>query len=291
MIAAPGSPLAPRPLGKTGLTVPALCVGCAPLGNMPATFGTGVSDEQAQATLDAVLRSPLTFLDTAAIYGEGTSELRIGRALRAAGGVPPGVIVATKADREPHTGDFSGPQIQRSVEDSLARLGLNHLPLVYLHDAEHTTFANVMGPGGPLAVLRDYQRQGVIGAIGMASGPVALTLEYLATGMFDVVLTHNRYTLLNRAAAPLLDAAQRAGVALVNAAPYNSGILAAGPGSAARYIYATVPPEVRARVEQLRRSRCPSFRLPPLHRLLRRRLWLRRHQPRPHRVRQGLHVG
>src|SRR4029453_7747875 len=114
-----------RPLGTTGLLVPSLCVGCAPLGDMPETFAYGVGEEQALATIRAGLDSPFSFLDTAASYGDGESERRIGVVLRERGGAPPGSVIATKSDRDLRSGEFTGDQMVRSVERSLRLLGLN----------------------------------------------------------------------------------------------------------------------------------------------------------------------
>jgi Predicted oxidoreductases (related to aryl-alcohol dehydrogenases) len=147
--ASPTLPL--RPLGQTGFQVTPICIGCAPLGNMPETFAYSVAEDQAIATLTEAFRSPINFLDTAAAYGDGESERRIGIVLRNLGGLPPGFVLATKADRDLTTGDFSGDQIRRSVERSLTLLGLDRVQFVYIHDPEHTTFENVMGKGGPPA--------------------------------------------------------------------------------------------------------------------------------------------
>jgi D-threo-aldose 1-dehydrogenase len=239
-----------RELGRTGLRVTPVCVGCAPLGDMPATFAYGVPEERALATLRAALRGPINFLDTAASYGDGESERRIGVVLREIGGVPPGVVLATKADRDLQTGDFSGAQMRRSVERSLRLLGLERLPLVYLHDPEHTTFEAAMAPGGPLDALRRCQEEGLIEHLGVAGGPIDLMVRYIETGAFAAVITHNRYTLLNRAAAPLLDRAAELGLAALNAAPYGSGILAKGPDAYPRYAYREASPRL---VEQARR--------------------------------------
>src|SRR5215218_11003461 len=126
-----------RPLGGTGLSVSPICVGCAPLGNMPETFEYSVSEQRAFDTLRAVFESPLNFLDTAASYGDGESARRIGELLEEIGGLPEGYILASKTDRDLHTGDFSGEQMRRSVERSLRLLGMDRLQLVYLHDPEH----------------------------------------------------------------------------------------------------------------------------------------------------------
>ena len=66
-----GDPLARRPFGPTGLEVSPLCLGCAPLGDMPRTFTYSVPEERALATIRALLDSPINFLDTAASYGDG----------------------------------------------------------------------------------------------------------------------------------------------------------------------------------------------------------------------------
>jgi D-threo-aldose 1-dehydrogenase len=239
-----------RPFGQTGFQVTPLCVGGAPLGDMPETFAYGAPEARALATLRVAFASPINFLDTAAAYGDGESERRIGIVLRELGGLPTGFVLATKADRDLKTGDFSGDQIKRSVEGSLRRLGLDRLQYVYIHDPEHTTFENVMGPGGALEVLQRFRNQGVIQHIGMSGGPINMLIRYLESGAFSAVETHNRYTLLNRSAEPLLDVAQRLGVAVVNAAPYGSGMLAKGPDAYARYAYQEAPPLL---VERTRR--------------------------------------
>src|ERR671932_1159077 len=149
------SPLPKRRLGSTGLMVHPLCIGCAELGDMPETFAYSVPEEQALAALRAFFDGPINFLDTAASYGDGESERRIGLVLRERGGLPPGFVLATKADRNLRTGDFSGDQMRRSVERSLRLLGLDHLQVVYLHDPEFATqsFEDINAPGGAVEAL------------------------------------------------------------------------------------------------------------------------------------------
>jgi D-threo-aldose 1-dehydrogenase len=248
-------------LGSTGLSVSPLCIGCAPLGDMPETFGYGVEEERAMRTLEAVLESPINFLDTAASYGDGESERRIGEVLKGRGGLPDGVVLATKADRDLQTGDFSGEQMRRSVERSLRLLGLDRLQLVYLHDPEHESFERLTAPGGAVEVLRDLVDEGVIEHLGVAGGPIDLEIRYVETGLFEAVITHNRYTLVNRNAEPLLDLAAERGVALLNAAPYGSGILAKGPDAYARYEYSEAPAEMVDRVRAMQKA-CEEFGVP-----------------------------
>jgi D-threo-aldose 1-dehydrogenase len=250
-----------RSFGKTPIRVTPLCIGCAPLGNMPDSFAYEVAEEQALATLRACFQSPINFLDTAAMYGDGESERRIGLVLSELGGVPPGYIVATKADRDMKTGDFSGEQIKRSIERSIKLLGMDYLPIVYLHDPEHARFEDIMAPGGATEVLLKFKEQGVIGHVGMAGGPVDLMIRYVETGAFEAVITHNRYTLLNRSAEPLLDLGVRMGIAVLNAAPYGSGILAKGPDAYPRYAYQSADAEVVERVRKMN-ALCERFNVP-----------------------------
>lgn len=251
-----------RPFGETGLHVTPLCLGCAPLASMPGQFYP-VSEEQALDVLRATFNSPIRFLDTAAAYGDGESERRIGLALREIGGLPPGYVLATKADRDFKTGDFSGEQTKRSVERSLRLLGVDRLQIVHVHDPEYatTTFEEMMAPGGAVETLQQYKREGVIGAIGIAGGPIDLMIRYVETGAFDAVLTHNRYTLLNREANPLLDLATSRGMAALNAAPYGGGMLAKGPDQWSRYMYQEAPPELVERARQMDRI-CQQYDVP-----------------------------
>ena len=250
-----------RPFGQTGLSVPPIGVGCAPLGDMPEAFGYGVPEEQALATVRATLASPIPYLDTAALYGDGESERRIGLVLRELGGLPKGAVLQTKAGRDPKTNDFSGETVKRRFERSLQLLGLDRIEIVYLHDPEHTPFAQAMGPGGPVEVLRRYQEQGVIGQLGVAGGPIGLEIRYVETGIFSAVITHNRYTLVNRTAEPLLDVAAARGLAVLNAAPYGSGVLVKGVETYARYAYQDADP---AMVDRIRRiaDACHRYDVP-----------------------------
>jgi D-threo-aldose 1-dehydrogenase len=229
-----------RPLGATGLSVTALCVGTSPLANMPHLYGYEVSEERAVATIEAALDNPaVNFIDTSNGYGEdGSAERRVGTALRGRGGLPTGMVLATKVDPDPRTGEFSGPRVRASLEESLQRLGLDQIQLLHLHDPERITFAEATAAGGPVEALADLKRQGLVAHLGVAGGPVALMQKYLDTGVFEVVLTHNRYTLLDRSAEPLFRAAHNSGIGVLNAAPYGGGMLAKGPAAQAKYAYA-----------------------------------------------------
>jgi D-threo-aldose 1-dehydrogenase len=254
-------PLALRLLGSTGLQVTPICIGSAPLGSMPETFAYAVPEERALATLHAFFASPFNFLDTAASYGDGESERRIGIVLGELGGLQPGFVLATKADRDMQTGIFTGAQMQRSVERSLRLLGLQQLQIVYLHDPEHISFEEAMQPGGPVEVLQQCREEGLIAHLGVAGGPIDMMIRFVETGLFEAVISHNRFTLLNREAESLWEVCTRRGVAALNAAPYGSGILAKGPGAYPRYMYNQASPDLLRRAWQMEEA-CERHGLP-----------------------------
>ena len=240
-----------RPLGKTGLMADPLCVGTGPLASLPHAFGYEVGREQALNTLRAVFAGPIRFLDTSNNYGDGRSEEYIGIVLREIGGLPADFLISTKADRDMKTGDFSGERMRRSVEESQRRLGMERFPLFFLHDPENAPFEYITAPGGALETLVKLRDEGVIEHLGVAGGPVDLLMRYVETGAFEAVLTHNRYNLLNREAEPLIQMAFERGLAILNAAPYGSGILAKGPSVFPRFTYRPASPEVLERARQL----------------------------------------
>ncbi len=235
-----------RTLGTTGLTVSELCIGTSPLASMPDLYGYPVGEDRAIATVDAVLDSgTITFLDTSNGYGtDGSAERRIGAALRRRGGLPPGFLLATKVDPDPRTGDFSGARVRRSLAESLDRLGLDRIELLHLHDPERIPFGQATAPGGPVEALADLKREGLVSHLGVAGGPVGEMQRYLDTAVFEVVLTHNRYTLLDRSAEQLFAEAVEQGVGVLNAAPYGGGMLSKGPDVQPKYAYGTRGDEV-----------------------------------------------
>jgi len=139
---------------------------------------------------------------------------------------------------------FSGAQARRSIEQSLARLGLERVPLLYLHDPEKNAFADMVAPGGPIDVLLELRESGVAGAVGVAGGDVAAMTRYLELDVFDVLLTHNRWSLVNRNADALIDQAALRGMGVVNAAVFGGGILAVGTERSSRYAYREATPDL-----------------------------------------------
>ena len=254
--------MTPRELGGTGLLVSPVCIGTSPLASMPGLYGYEVGAKRAEATIEAALDGPVNFLDTSNNYGAGSAETRIGAVLRRRGGLPPGFVLATKVDADPETGDFSGARVRRSVEESLERLGVDRVQLMYLHDPEvHLTFAECMADDGPVAALADLRDQGVLGHLGVAMGELGLMRELVGTGAFEVALNHNRYTLLDRGADALIDDAARRGIAFVNAAPYGGGILAKGPAAQPKYAYRQAAAPVLEAVRAMQRV-CARYGVP-----------------------------
>ena len=230
--------LATRTLGATGLDVTKLGVGTSPLAGMAQLYGYDVTEDQGVATIEAVFDSAIRFLDTSNGYGaHGEAETRIGRAIAARGGLPGDLVLATKVDPDPLTGDFSGARVFASYEESLARLGVDRVPLLYLHDPERIRIQDAIAPDGPVRALVRLREEGRVDHLGVAGGPVDVLGGYLGTGEFEVVLSHNRYTLLDRSAEQFFASARERGIGVVNAAPYGGGMLAKGPQVQSKYGY------------------------------------------------------
>jgi D-threo-aldose 1-dehydrogenase len=228
-----GAPWPKRALGRTSLLVHPLCFGTAELGDLVTNFPYEVGEERALATARAIFDGPVEFVDTASGYGE--SERRLGIVLREREGLPAGFVLSTKVGCRYSDGVSPGDHTRRSVERRLQRLGLDRLQLVFIHDPEVATFEQIMAPGGPVEVLQRYKEQGVIAHVGVAGGPIDLMIRYMETGAFEVVISHNRFTLLNVAADRLWDVARHHGVAAMNGAVYGGGILSKGLSVAPRY--------------------------------------------------------
>jgi D-threo-aldose 1-dehydrogenase len=132
---------------------------------------------------------------------------------------------------------------------------------LFLHDPERTTFEGAMAPGGAVPALVKLKEEGIVGHLGVAGGPVDLLERYVRTGVFEVLLTHNRFTLLDRSASPLIDECVRLGVSVVNAAPFGGGILARGPAREGNYAYHRAPRELVERAQEIERA-CAGYGVP-----------------------------
>jgi len=230
-----------RDLGRTGIRVPAICLGAAPLGGVPDKYGDDIGESAAVALVRSSFRSPFRFLDTSNGYSGGRSEQRIGIAVREEGGLPHNCLIATKADAL--DGDYSGARVRASVAESLDRLGLDRLPLLYLHDPEYHDEATLTAPGGAVETLVALKDEGLVDRIGVAGGEVSVMSRFLDLDVFDVFLTHNRWTLVDGSAGELIRHGTEMGVAVVNAAVFGGGILAR-PAAGGRYGYRPLRPQV-----------------------------------------------
>ncbi len=248
-------------LGGSGVRVPRIAFGTSGLGGMPDSYGYDVGEERALETIREILALPDGFLDTSRLYGMGRSEARIGRVVRELGGWPAGRMLSTKLDRDLETGRFDAARARRSLEESLTALGVDRVDVLHLHDPEHLEDPAEVARDGALAELFRMKEEGLAGAVGLAAGRIDVMMPLLADWDFDVLITHNRLTLVNRNAEPMLELAPSRGIAVMNAAPYAGGALSKG-ATAARYVYQESTEEMRApiyRVEEI----CARHGVPP----------------------------
>jgi D-threo-aldose 1-dehydrogenase len=226
-------------------------VGGAPLGSMPENFGHEVGYDEAVALVRHILDSPVRVIDTSNGYSGGESERRIGAGIAASDGLPADFLITTKVDAKGR--DYSGTRVRQSVGESRERLGLDVLPMVFLHDPEYQDFTEMTRPGGAVETLRALRDEGEIGHIGLAGGPVQEMRRYLDLGGFEVLLVHNRWTLVDRSATELIARAHEAGIAVVNAAIYGGGLLAKPRSGITSYMYQPAPAETLWAVAEMDR--------------------------------------
>lgn len=265
-------PAAPRRIGRTALAVSALGFGAAPFGNLLAE----VSDADVQAATDAAIAGGIRYFDTAPFYGHGLSERRLGDALRRH--PRDSYVLSSKVGRRlkpsdapaPTPGpfaatlpfdivfDYSRDGALRSVEDSLQRLGLSRLDMVFIHDVtakwrgEHLEASYREAMEGAHRALVELRAAGAISAIGVGINDVALLERFARDGDFDCFMLAGRYTLLDTTALPtLLPLCVERSISVVLAAPFNSGILVTGARPGAKFWYADAPPEVLATVARM----------------------------------------
>ena len=270
--------------------------GSAPLGNLYRA----ISDEEADAILEAAWEGGLRYYDTAPLYGFGLSETRLNRFLR---GKPRGeYVLSTKVGRilkpvPPGTGDgegkwFETPSrqevydytydgVMRSIEHSLERLGQDRIDILYAHDLDtynQGPWEHLVGQmqelmDGGYRALMELRDQGVIAGFGAGVNQFEPVDWLMGRGDFDLFLLAGRYTLLDQTGLATMDRAAERGIGMVIGGAYNSGILATGPRPGAYYQYEEAPQEVLDRVARIQ-SICEAhgvalidaaFRFPLLH--------------------------
>jgi D-threo-aldose 1-dehydrogenase len=253
----------------------ALGFGAAPLGNM----GRALGEAEAEAVVRRAWTLGLRYFDTAPLYGHGLSERRLGAVLRdqpresfllstkvgrllepcAIGEEDSGIYVATPPLRVRF--DYSYDAVMRSYDASLERLGMERIDILYVHDVDAMTHGSraaaeariheLIDQGGWRA-LDALRASGAVSAIGAGVNEWEPCQRLLELADPDIFLLAGRYTLLEQTAlASFMPACQARGVGLVIGGPFNSGILATGPGPKAMYDYAPAPEQVQQRAGML----------------------------------------
>lgn len=275
-------PATQRKFGRVDLRVTAFALGTAPMGNFLAEIDENTSGAMFRHAWDAGVR----FFDTAPMYGHGLSELRTGQALRWK--KRDDFVLASKVGRvlrparretidfapwvnaAPFTMDFdySYDGTMRSFEDSLQRLALERMDMVFIHDIDVFTrgkdqpevFAQAMdGCYRALAKLRD---EGVVKAIGVGVNEWQVCLAALQQRDFDAFLLAGRYTLLEQEALDeFLPLCEARGAAVLVGGGFNSGILATGARPGAKYNYAPAPQPILDKVMRIE-AVCAEYAVP-----------------------------
>jgi D-threo-aldose 1-dehydrogenase len=267
-----------RRIGRTSVEVTALGLGCATLGGSRIA----VSRQDADAIVGAAWAAGVSYIDTAPFYGVGQAERCVGDAMR---WVPRDEwVLSTKVgrllrprrtaaeDTERHyplpfepVYDYSYDGVMRSFEDSLQRLGLARIDILYVHDIGAMQHGQKAHPGlmrtlrdGGYRALEELRAAGTVRAIGIGVNEREVLLEAMEWGNWDGFLLAGRYTLLEQAPLEdLLPKCENAGTSIVVGGPLNSGILAGRD----TWNYKTAPPEIVARVHAIE-AVCDSHRVP-----------------------------
>ncbi len=211
-----------RVLGKTDLHLTRLGFGASSIG---AEFG----QRDWNASLESVrtaIEIGINYIDTAAYYGRGMSELLLGQILHE---YPrDSLVISTKLGRyAPNHFDFSAKRVSESVDVSLERLRLNHLDIVFCHDIEYGDIQQVIDETLP-ALLR-LKEKGKVRYVGISGYPMKIFERVIPTGLIDCAITYNHYTLQNDMAARLIPLAETNSVGLINAAPFSARLLTKMP--------------------------------------------------------------
>jgi D-threo-aldose 1-dehydrogenase len=246
--------------------------GAAAVGNLYRA----VDDDTARQLLDAAWDAGIRYYDTAPHYGLGLSECRLGEMLRRRPREE--FVVSTKVGRllvpDPdgagrrdddlfevpadsrRVWDFSESGVRRSLEESLGRLGLDRVDVLYLHDVERSDWELDEAIDSGVAALARLRDEGLVRAVGIGSSDLGAVERAVRTEAIDLVMLPGRYTLLEAPAQDVvLPLCEERGVGVVNVAVFNSGLLATPePSEASHYEYRQVPPDKLRRAQELARA-------------------------------------
>ncbi|WP_442509717.1 aldo/keto reductase [Novipirellula sp. SH528] len=211
-----------RPLGNTGLTLPVLGFGASSIGAEFRQVDVGEALKAVHVALDR----GMNYIDTAAYYGRGMSEIMLGRMLP---DVPrDSYLLSTKLGRfAPKHFDFSAKRVAESIDISLERMRIDHIDMVFCHDIEFVDLDQIVNETIP--ALKKEVEKGKVRFIGVSGYPMKIFLEMLKRSDLDVVLTYNHYTLQNDMALALVEPCKEQGVGLINAAPFSARLLTNSP--------------------------------------------------------------
>ena len=248
-------------LKRSNLEVSRFSLGTAPLGGLFKS----VSDADGDELINTALELGINYFDTAPQYGHGVAEIRVGRGLR---GVKTPFVIETKVGRvlrhvegvEPEQWfpdaprdivpiyDYTPEGIRRSFDESLERLGLPHIDIVLMHDAEDYLKEAI---NDAFPVLADLRSQGMIKAIGLGMNYVGPALEIMKNTDLDIALIAGRFTLLDQVAQnELFPYALAHNIDITMGGVLNSGVLA-NPVAGATYNYLPASDEVIARAAKI----------------------------------------
>ena len=242
-------------LGRTGLQVSALGLGAAYIKlPLPGEPRDEAEVQRGKETIWAAVESGCRLIDSAAGYGRGGSERLIAEAFGERPDLAANVLVTTKVSRLPVPQDGTYDAAMRCVEGSMERLGVERLPLLYIHDPMDMPMDLVMSERGTLGALRTLQKRGLLDYVGVAANDPVTNAAYIETGEFDAAVVPEAWSLLNRLAEErIFPAAEHHGTGLVIATPLELGLLAVGAraGETATFPRRRFSPEVLAHVRQL----------------------------------------
>ncbi|MDO6693120.1 aldo/keto reductase [Aliiglaciecola sp. 3_MG-2023] len=265
--------IAKKQIGTTQLQIDTLGFGCAPMGNLYQA----ISDEDAKSILTAAWQAGFRHFDTAPHYGQGLSERRTGDMLRPLQGKD--YILSTKVGRllKPagyaHTRhgfvspmpfdihyDYSYDGIMRSFEDSIQRLGIDRIDILYMHDIGRDTHGDANDKHFPIAMqggykaMNELRSQGLVKAIGLGVNEYQVCEQALDYGDWDCFLLAGRYSLLEQQSLQtFLPKCEQQNCSIIIGGPYNSGILATGVNgtNTPYYNYAPASPAIIDRVAKI----------------------------------------
>ncbi|MFS1422829.1 aldo/keto reductase [Shewanella sp. 10N.286.48.B5] len=207
-------------LGNTGLKLSKLSYGASPLGSV----FRNISEAEGIRTVHTALDLGINHIDVSPYYGATVAETVLGKALK--GVSRDKYILSTKAGRygaDFADFDFSEKRIRQSLDESLNRLGVDAVDILYLHDIEFGDFNQIFNESLPcLAALKS---EGKIGHIGVTGYPVKVFSETIKQFEIDCILTYCRYALHDTGLSAVIPDLDAKGVGIINASPTAMGIL------------------------------------------------------------------